>query len=82
MQLVSTLKSKTSVSTFSLKKSHCVAQCNLKNVQIIGIEGDVADEASVQHAYEVIIATFGRIDVVVASAGILFKFSFNLHLIC
>ena len=41
----------------------------------------MADETSVQHAYEVIIATFGRIDVVVASAGILFNFSFDLHLI-
>jgi len=46
------------------------SKCDLKNVHIIGIECDVADEASVKHAYEVIIATFGRIDVVVASAGI------------
>jgi NAD(P)-dependent dehydrogenase (short-subunit alcohol dehydrogenase family) len=42
----------------------------------------VAVEDSVKHAYEKIIATFGRIDVVVASAGILFNFSFDLHLIC
>ena len=42
----------------------------------------MAIEASVHHAYEIIIATFGRIDVVVASAGILFNFSFDLHLIC
>ena len=42
----------------------------------------MAVEASVQHAYEIIIASFGRIDVVVASAGILLKFSFDLHLIC
>jgi len=49
---------------------YATSQCNLKNVQIIGIECDVAVEASVQHAYEIIIATFGRIDAVVASAGI------------
>ena len=42
----------------------------------------MAVEISVQLAYEAIIATFGRIDVVVASAGILFNFSFDLHLIC
>lgn len=45
------------------------AQCNLKNVQVIGIECDVSVESSVQNAYEIIIATFGRIDAVVASAG-------------
>jgi NAD(P)-dependent dehydrogenase (short-subunit alcohol dehydrogenase family) len=66
---------------FLSEKRFTVAQCNLENVQIIGIECDVAEEASVQHAYEVIIATFGRIDAVVASAGILFNFSSDPHLI-
>ena len=32
----------------------------------------MADESSVRDAYEVIMKTFGRIDAVVASAGILF----------
>ncbi|KAF8798123.1 NAD(P)-binding protein [Phlegmacium glaucopus] len=50
--------------------SYATSQCNLKNVHIIGIECDVSVEASVQNAYETIIATFGRIDVVVASAGV------------
>lgn len=62
---------------FSLKTVHCVAQCNLKNVQIIGIECDVSVEASVQDAYKVIIATFGRIDAVVASAGIVISLIFH-----
>lgn len=53
-----------------LLASYATSQCNLKNVQIIGIECDVSVEVSVRNAYETIIATFGRIDVVVASAGI------------
>ena len=57
---------------FLSESSFTVAECNLKNVQIVGIECDVADEASVQNAYETIMKTFGRIDAVVASAGILF----------
>jgi NAD(P)-dependent dehydrogenase (short-subunit alcohol dehydrogenase family) len=78
MQLVST---STVVFAFSLKR-FTVAQCNLKNVRIIGMECDVADEDSVKNAYEEIMKSFGRIDAVVASAGILFHFSFALHLIC
>jgi NAD(P)-dependent dehydrogenase (short-subunit alcohol dehydrogenase family) len=39
----------------------------------------VAVEASVQNAYGIIIATFGRIDTVVASAGILFNFEFFIR---
>lgn len=50
--------------------SYATSQYNLINTQIIGIECDVSVETSVQNAYEVIIATFGRIDAVVASAGI------------
>ena len=34
----------------------------------------MTDEASVQNVYEEIMKTFGRIDAVVASAGILFNF--------
>jgi len=49
---------------------YATSQCNLKNVRIIGIECDVANESSVQNAYDVIMKTFGRIDAVVASAGI------------
>ena len=79
MELVSTSNIKAFVSAFW--KRFTVAQRNLKNLQIIGIECDVADESSVKHAYEVIIATFGRIDAVVASAGTHFNFSFYLYLI-
>ena len=42
----------------------------------------MANETSVQNAYEIIMKTFGRIDAVVASAGILFNFSLVLDLIC
>ena len=37
----------------------------------------MANESSVQNAYEVIMKTFGRIDAVVASAGILFEIFFR-----
>ena len=61
----------------SLWKRFTVAQCNSKNVHIIGIECDVTDESSVKNAYEVIMKTFGRIDAVVASAGIVFSLIFH-----
>lgn len=48
----------------------------MTNVQIVGIECDVSVETSVRDAYKIIMTTFGRIDVVVASAGI-FLFIFR-----
>lgn len=47
----------------------------LKNLEILGVECDVASEASVKAAYETVIEKFGRIDSVVASAGMLNSFS-------
>ncbi|EDR14884.1 uncharacterized protein LACBIDRAFT_306098 [Laccaria bicolor S238N-H82] len=46
-----------------------------KDVQVIGIECDVSSEASVQNAYGKVMDTFGRIDSVVASAGIVENYS-------
>jgi len=46
-----------------------------EEVQLIGIGCNVASEADVQTAYGRIIDVFGRIDVVVASAGIVESFS-------
>ncbi|KIK08245.1 hypothetical protein K443DRAFT_128612 [Laccaria amethystina LaAM-08-1] len=46
-----------------------------KEVQVIGIECDMSSEASVQNAYEKVMDTFGRIDSVVASAGIVENYS-------
>ncbi|KAH8116024.1 NAD(P)-binding protein [Phellopilus nigrolimitatus] len=43
-------------------------------LQVIGVECNVASEASVQKAYEDVMAHFGRVDAVVASAGIVENF--------
>jgi NAD(P)-dependent dehydrogenase (short-subunit alcohol dehydrogenase family) len=40
-----------------------------EDFKIIGLECDVSSERSVQKAYEKVMDTFGRIDSVVASAG-------------
>ncbi|TFK76367.1 NAD(P)-binding protein [Pluteus cervinus] len=51
------------------------AQANgLTDTQVIGIECDVSVEHSVKKAYDEIISTFGRIDSVVASAGIVHNY--------
>ncbi|KAF7964952.1 hypothetical protein HWV62_1442, partial [Athelia sp. TMB] len=42
---------------------------------IIGVECDVSSERSVQKAYQEVMDTFGRIDSVVASAGIVENYS-------
>lgn len=42
---------------------------------VIGIECDVSSERSVQKAYSKVMDTFGRIDAVVASAGIVENYS-------
>jgi len=44
-------------------------------VNIIGIECDVSSERSVQKAYSEVMSTFGRVDSVVASAGIVENYS-------
>ncbi|KAJ7461529.1 NAD-P-binding protein [Mycena latifolia] len=48
---------------------------NPDNVNIIGVECDVSSERSVQKAYEEVMSTFGRVDSVVASAGIVENYS-------
>ncbi|KAJ7681787.1 hypothetical protein B0H17DRAFT_1075702 [Mycena rosella] len=48
---------------------------NPDGVNIIGIECDVSSERSVQKAYEEVMNTFGRVDSVVASAGIVENYS-------
>ncbi|KAF7337944.1 NAD-P-binding protein [Mycena venus] len=48
---------------------------NPDTLNIIGIECDVSSEIGVQNAYAEIMSTFGRIDSVVASAGIVENYS-------
>ncbi|KAJ7481170.1 hypothetical protein B0H11DRAFT_1234535 [Mycena galericulata] len=48
---------------------------NGETLNIIGIECDVSSEQSVQKAYAEIMSTFGRVDSVVASAGIVENYS-------
>lgn len=48
---------------------------NPEEVNIIGVECDVSSERSVQKAYADIMSTFGRVDSVVASAGITENYS-------
>jgi len=48
---------------------------NPEEVKIIGLACDVSSEQSVQKAYAEIMSTFGRIDSVVASAGIVENYS-------
>ncbi|KAJ6618851.1 NAD(P)-binding protein [Mycena sp. CBHHK59/15] len=48
---------------------------NPDDVNIIGLECDVASEQSVQKAFSEIMSTFGRVDSVVASAGITENYS-------
>ncbi|KAF8911038.1 hypothetical protein CPB84DRAFT_1812547 [Gymnopilus junonius] len=52
-------------------------QCNIQpdELKVAAIECDVSSEASVQKAYTEILETFGKIDVVVASAGIVENYS-------
>ncbi|KDR81725.1 hypothetical protein GALMADRAFT_239883 [Galerina marginata CBS 339.88] len=52
---------------------HCNAKAD--GIKIIGIECDVSSEVSVQNAFSIIINAFGRIDAVVASAGIVENYS-------
>ncbi|KAJ6531246.1 NAD(P)-binding protein [Mycena capillaripes] len=48
---------------------------NPETVNIIGVECDVSSEQAVQKAYAEIMSTYGRIDSVVASAGIVENYS-------
>ncbi|KAJ7749533.1 hypothetical protein DFH07DRAFT_553923 [Mycena maculata] len=48
---------------------------NPEEVNIIGVECDVSSEKSVQKAYADVMSTYGRIDSVVASAGIVENYS-------
>ncbi|TFL07368.1 hypothetical protein BDV98DRAFT_496717 [Pterulicium gracile] len=48
---------------------------NEQDLKIIGVECDVSSERSVQKAFGEIIDTFGRVDAVVASAGIVENYS-------
>ncbi|KAF9469235.1 hypothetical protein BDZ94DRAFT_1152482 [Collybia nuda] len=48
---------------------------NTDNLKFIGVECDVSSELSVQKAYATIMETYGRIDSVVASAGIVENYS-------
>lgn len=41
-----------------------------EDLNIIGIECDVSSERSVQKAYAEVMETFGKVDAVVASAGV------------
>ncbi|KAF8163422.1 hypothetical protein B0H34DRAFT_795133 [Crassisporium funariophilum] len=58
-------------------KLFAVEQYKLKaeDLKFLGIECDVASETSVQNAYATIMQTFGRIDAVVASAGIVHNYA-------
>ncbi|KAJ3512105.1 hypothetical protein NLJ89_g3721 [Agrocybe chaxingu] len=51
---------------------YAIEYCKLEadKIKFVGIECDVSSEESVQKAFKVIMDNFGRIDVVVASAGI------------
>lgn len=40
-----------------------------QNIKLVGIECDVSKEEAVKSVFDQVIATFGRVDVVVASAG-------------
>ncbi|KAF9256831.1 NAD(P)-binding protein [Marasmius fiardii PR-910] len=46
------------------------SDANPEDVKIIGVECDVSSEISVQKAFAEVVQTFGRVDCVVASAGI------------
>jgi len=46
-----------------------------EDLNVIGVECDVSSERSVQKAYQQVMDTFGRIDSVVASAGIVENYS-------
>ncbi|KAF8651481.1 hypothetical protein AX16_004779 [Volvariella volvacea WC 439] len=48
---------------------------NAEDVKIIGLECDISSEQSVKDAYAEILSNFGRIDSVVASAGIVENFT-------
>lgn len=42
-----------------------------EDINVLGIECDVASEVSVQKAFKDVMNTFGRVDAAVASAGML-----------
>jgi NAD(P)-dependent dehydrogenase (short-subunit alcohol dehydrogenase family) len=56
---------------------HVAASEHLKDdtLKVVGLECDVSSEASVEKAFTRTIETFGRVDVVVASAGVIGNYS-------
>ncbi|TFK42469.1 NAD(P)-binding protein [Crucibulum laeve] len=75
----------TSLAVIDLKQSEATnaaeelssfaASNGLNDVKFIGIECDVSSEQSVQKAYAEVMETYGRVDSVVASAGIVENYS-------
>jgi len=76
----------TSLTILDLKEADCLAaaeelvtyaagECGLTGVKIVGLGCDVASEESVKAAFDLIIQNFGRVDVAVASAGIVENYS-------
>ncbi|KAF8205714.1 hypothetical protein K438DRAFT_1578982 [Mycena galopus ATCC 62051] len=61
--------------TFAQSSAQCIYPNSDDTANIIGVECDVSSEQAVQKAYAEIMSTFGRIDSVVASAGIVENYS-------
>ncbi|KAJ3918252.1 NAD(P)-binding protein [Lentinula edodes] len=71
MAIVDLKESEAKAAAQELAQLACVnSDLKKEDVKIIGIECDVSSELSVQRAYAETINTFGRVDSVVASAGI------------
>jgi len=69
-------KSEAQEAATDLIASTCVdSEMRPEDFNIIGVECDVSSESSVQKAYTEVLSTFGRVDSVVASAGMVENYS-------
>ncbi|KAH7889541.1 hypothetical protein F5I97DRAFT_1845057 [Phlebopus sp. FC_14] len=76
LAIVDLKESEAQVAASELVTSACVnSDMNPQDFNVIGVGCDVSSELSVQRAFETVMDTFGRVDSVVASAGIVENYS-------
>ncbi|KAF8136524.1 hypothetical protein EV363DRAFT_1428906 [Boletus edulis] len=76
LAIIDLKESEAKVAADELVQNACVnSDSKREDFQVIGVGCDVSSELSVQKAFEVVMDTFGRVDSVVASAGIVENYS-------